>query len=84
MYKMNKVKFKRYDRGIEKLLNERYKKANEFDFASKCAIALSRGIEPTKVYLDNKGMFIANGGNYTSSSEIFSSVMSLMKDNSMF
>lgn len=84
MYKINKVKFKKYDKDINNILRHKFSKQSEFEFAEKCAIALAKGTEPTKVYLDNKGMFIANGGNYTSSSEIFSSVMSLMKVSSMF
>lgn len=83
MYK-DKTKFKKYDKRIEEILRQKYAKDYQFNFASKCAVALSNGTEPTKVYLDNKGMYIVNGGDKISSSEIFSEVMDIMKLNVMF
>ena len=83
MYK-EKQKFKKYDKNISDILRQKYTKSSQFNFADKCAMGLSRGTEPTKVYLDNKGMYLVNGGDILSSSEIFSSVLSLMKVSSMF
>ena len=62
MYK-EKVKFRKYNGEITKMLKQKFPKANDFDFADKCAIALSQGFDPTNVYLDNKGMLRAKSYN---------------------
>lgn len=79
MYK-EKVKFRKYNGEITKMLKQKFPKANDFEFADKCAVAISQGVDPINVYLDNKGMFMANGGTCAESTEIFSEVMKCMKE----
>lgn len=73
------AKFKKYNADVMAYLQERYPDQYEFDFADICAIALSKGTNPTDVYLNHYKTFLVHGGQKQRSSEIFTEVMTYMK-----
>ena len=74
------AKFKKYNANVMGHLQEVYSDHFEFDFADLCAIALSKGTNPTDVYLNHYKTFLVHGGTKQRSSEIFMEVMHYMKE----
>ena len=74
------AKFKKYNADVMGHLQEAYSDHFEFDFADLCAIALSKGTNPTDVYLNHYTTTLVHRGTKPRSSAIFMEAMHYMKE----